>query len=285
MARTKQTARKTTPAKPTLDKRRSPRLKQLAAKEPEDYDDEPAPEAEDTDYRQTAKQTRSDNTLERQDDRANVAAEAALSTPGYGWANVLKKKPDGKGALRVWIGRRRRSMARTGRLALLCDSFKSQGYGAYEEGDDHPACVEQQYRDAGFDWDDPASRAMIDKVAVVCKEINHSVPVPNNQYMLVQWVEYILEEGARASPARRVKFRAAARTVVGLVKAAARAMDAIARVEGPPDCCDGCAVDAIGLLENHEDVEEITLGGLVVTRDGRGGLCGNQINYFTAPSC
>ena len=51
MARTKQTARKTTPAKPTLDKRRSPRLKQLAAKEPEDYDDEPAPEAEDTGFR------------------------------------------------------------------------------------------------------------------------------------------------------------------------------------------------------------------------------------------
>ena len=43
-------------------------------------------------------------------------------------------------------------------------------------------------------------------------------------------------------------------------------MLAIARAEGPPDCCDGCAVDAIGLLENHEDVEEITLGGLVVTR-------------------
>ena len=284
MARVKQKARKGPAKKKSgADKRRSPRI--AAQNELEDYDDTPAEDAPDADYRQTPVQTRSDNAVERQDDRANVAAEAALSTPGYGWANVLKKKPDGKGALRVWIGRRRRSMARTGRLALPCDSFKSQGYGAYEEGDDHPACVEQQYRDAGFDWDDPASRAMIDKVAVVCKEINHSVPVPNNQYMLVQWVEYILEEGARASPARRVKFRAAARTVVGLVKAAARAMDAIARVEGPPDCCDGCAVDAIGLLENHEDVEEITLGGLVVTRDGRGGLCGNQINYFTAPSC
>ena len=83
MARTKQTARKTTPAKPTLDKRRSPRLRQLAAKEPEDYDDEPAPEAEDTDYRQTGAKTRSDNTLEKQDDRANAAAEAALDTPGF----------------------------------------------------------------------------------------------------------------------------------------------------------------------------------------------------------
>ena len=47
MARTKQTARKKPAKKKSgADKRRSPRLKQLAAKEPEDYDDEPAPEAD-----------------------------------------------------------------------------------------------------------------------------------------------------------------------------------------------------------------------------------------------
>ena len=111
------------------------------------------------------------------------------------------------------------------------------------------------------------------------------MPVPNNKYMLKQWVEWLLEQGEKATPVRRVLFRDSAKTVAGLATDAYEAMSAIADEQGPPDCCDGCAVDAIGLLENHEDVEEITLGGLVVTRDGRGGLCGNQINYFTAPSC
>ena len=86
MARTKQTARKTPAKKPSTAKpRRSPRL----AKELEDYDDTPAPEAEDTTHVQTPAQTRSDNAVERQDDRANVAAEAALDTPGFGWSKLL----------------------------------------------------------------------------------------------------------------------------------------------------------------------------------------------------
>ena len=91
MARTRQTAGKAPAKKKSgADKRRSPRLKQLAAKEPEDYDDEPAPEAEDTTHVQTPAQTRSDNAVERQDDRANVTAEAALSI-------VVKR--DGSGGL------------------------------------------------------------------------------------------------------------------------------------------------------------------------------------------
>ena len=74
-------------------------------------------------------------------------------------------------------------------------------------------------------------------------------------------------------------------SAAGLATDAHEAMSAIAAEQVPPDCCDGCAVDAIGLLENHPRVPSITLGGLVVTRDGSGGLCGNQNNYFTAPSC
>ena len=87
MARTKQTARKASakrksPAKP----RRSPRL----AQEKEDYDETPAPEAEDTDYRQTGAKTRSDNAVERQDDRANAAAEATQPTLAAACAEIKK---------------------------------------------------------------------------------------------------------------------------------------------------------------------------------------------------
>ena len=110
MARVKQTARKgpakkKSPAKP----RRSPRL----AKELEDYDDTPAPEAEDTTHVQTPAQTRSDNAVERQDDRANVAAEAALNTPGY-----TRRFPAGGGY--VIDNTNRRQILYADHLALCC---------------------------------------------------------------------------------------------------------------------------------------------------------------------
>ena len=88
-----------------------------------------------------------------------------------------------------------------------------------------------------------------------------------------------------ATPTRRVALRAAVKTVAGLATDASRAMLAIAAEQGPPGFCESCAMDAAGLLENHPRVPSITLGGLVVKRDGSGGLCGNQNNYFTAPSC
>jgi len=62
-------------------------------------------------------------------------------------------------------------------------------------------------------------------------------------------------------------------------------MSAIAAEEGPPDCCDACAMDAATLLDRHPEVPSISFGGLVVKRDGSGGLCGNKKNYFTAQSC
>ena len=75
MARVKQTARKGPAKKKSgADKRRSPRI--AAQNELKDYDEEPAPEAEDTTHVQTPAQTRSDNAVERQDDRANVDREA-----------------------------------------------------------------------------------------------------------------------------------------------------------------------------------------------------------------
>ena len=75
MARVKQTARKGPAKKKSgADKRRSPRL--AKKNELEDYDDTPAEDAPDPDYRPTPVQTRSDNAVERQDDRANVDREA-----------------------------------------------------------------------------------------------------------------------------------------------------------------------------------------------------------------
>ena len=88
MARVKQTARKGPAKKKSgADKRRSPRI--AAQNELEDYDEEPAPEAEDTTYVQTGAKTRSDTTLEKRDDRANAAAEATLSPRGKSWGHLL----------------------------------------------------------------------------------------------------------------------------------------------------------------------------------------------------
>ena len=74
MARSNQKKRKQDAPEESAPKRRSPRL--AKKNELEDYDEEPAPEAEDTTHVQTPAQTRSDNAVERQDDRANVDREA-----------------------------------------------------------------------------------------------------------------------------------------------------------------------------------------------------------------
>ncbi len=286
MARVKQTARKGPAKKKSgADKRRSPRI--AAQNELEDYDDTPAEDAPDADYRQTPAKTRSDTTLEKRDDAEQTAAEAADCGGQWFWSDLLKKENHAGGALEVYIGNKRGSKARKDDDALPCDPFSAFGYkpGWDPRVDDHPNYVEQKYRKAGFPWDHAASRAKIDALALECQKLDLCMPVPGNQYMFVQWVEWLLWQASKATPARRLALRASAKTVVGLATDAYVAMSAIADEQGPPDCCDGCAVEAIGLLENHPEIDEITLGGLVVTRDGRGGLCGNQNNYFTAPSC
>ena len=86
MARGKPTKRKTLAKKKSgADKRRSPRI--AAQNELEDYDDEP--EAEDTTYVQTAKQTRSDNAREKRDDAEQTAADDAGGRGTKYWKRLL----------------------------------------------------------------------------------------------------------------------------------------------------------------------------------------------------
>ena len=83
MARVKQKARKGPAKKKSgADKRRSPRI--AAQNELEDYDDTPAEDAPDADYRQTPVQTRSDNAREKRDDAEQTAAAAADRGGGGG---------------------------------------------------------------------------------------------------------------------------------------------------------------------------------------------------------